>query len=123
VVKKTPLSKKRRGPAPTGVGTPQLVRIHDRQLAEIDAWAVRQDDKISRPEAIRRLVEIGLKARTPPNKVSIEFYPMKRAAELAVQAIDEMIDCNAPPEERDRRRLRLTKGPSEFREYRVDQPK
>jgi predicted transcriptional regulator len=61
--KKTRISKKR-GPAPTGVGNPQLVRIHDKQLAEIDAWAADQNDnKISRPEAIRRLVELGLKAK------------------------------------------------------------
>jgi hypothetical protein len=63
VKKKTPISKKRRGPAPTGVGRPQLVRIHDKQLAEIDAWAGDQQGKISRPEAIRRLVELGLKAK------------------------------------------------------------
>jgi len=60
--KKTPISKKRRGPAPTGVGKAQLVRIHDKQLAEIDAW--RESHEVSsRPEAIRRLVELGLKAK------------------------------------------------------------
>ena len=58
--KKTPISKKRRGPAPTGVGKAQLVRIHDKQLAEIDAWVGHQHEAISRPEAIRRLVELGL---------------------------------------------------------------
>jgi hypothetical protein len=62
-MKKAPISKKRRGPVPTGVGNPQLVRIHDKQLAEIDAWADDQEGKLSRPEAIRRLVEIGLKAK------------------------------------------------------------
>jgi hypothetical protein len=61
--KKTPISKKRRGPAPTGVGKAQLVRIHDKQLAEIDAWAGNQEGSLSRPEAIRRLVELGLKAK------------------------------------------------------------
>jgi hypothetical protein len=31
--------------------------------ATVDKWASRQDDKPGRSEAIRRLVELGLKAR------------------------------------------------------------
>jgi hypothetical protein len=54
------MSKKRRGPAPTGVGEPQLVRMHARQLEQIDLWAAAQSEKMTRPEAIRRLVERGL---------------------------------------------------------------
>jgi hypothetical protein len=50
-------------PKTTGSGQPQVVRMHDQQIAEIDAWIVMQDVEISRPEAIRRLVEIGLKAK------------------------------------------------------------
>ena len=50
-------------PKTTGSGQPQVVRMHDRQIAAIDAWTVMQDVEISRPEAIRRLVEIGLKAK------------------------------------------------------------
>ena len=46
-----------------------------------------------------------------------------RAQELATQAIEKMIDPAAPPEERAQRKHRLTKGPSEFREDRVDLPK
>ncbi len=33
------------------------------ELQSIDEWIARQDVKIERPEAIRRLVEIGLKAK------------------------------------------------------------
>ena len=33
------------------------------QLEAIDDWIEAQGEKISRPEAIRRLVEIGLKTR------------------------------------------------------------
>jgi hypothetical protein len=50
-------------PVTTGPGEPQVVRMHDEQLAAIDAWIADHDEKISRPEAIRRLVEIGLKAK------------------------------------------------------------
>jgi hypothetical protein len=37
--------------------------MHDHQIASIDAWIAMQDDEMSRPEAIRRLVEIGLKSK------------------------------------------------------------
>jgi hypothetical protein len=39
------------------------------------------------------------------------------------QGLDNMEDATAAPEERAQRRRRLTKGPLEFREDRVDQPK
>jgi hypothetical protein len=32
------------------------------EMQSIDAWIARQDVKLDRPEAIRRLVEIGLRA-------------------------------------------------------------
>jgi hypothetical protein len=50
-------------PETTGPGQPQVVRMHDEQIAEIDNWIVEQGAAISRPEAIRRLVEIGLKGK------------------------------------------------------------
>lgn len=37
--------------------------MHDQQIASIDAWIAMQEIEISRPEAIRRLVEVGLKAK------------------------------------------------------------
>jgi cytochrome c553 len=50
-------------PRTTGAGQPQVVRMHDQQIAEIDAWIAAQGTVISRPEAIRRLVGLGLKPR------------------------------------------------------------
>jgi hypothetical protein len=50
-------------PKTTGPGQPQVVRMHDEQVAMIDAWIAMQGQSISRPEAIRMLVEIGLKAK------------------------------------------------------------
>jgi hypothetical protein len=91
-------------------------------MASLDAWSARQDDTPNRSEAMRRLVELGLKARTPAKPVA--KTPNKiRAAELAAKVVDKMIDPSAPADERDRRRRRLTKGPLEFREDRVDLPK
>jgi hypothetical protein len=39
-------------------------RSDDHQITETDAWIAKQEAEISRPEAIRRLVEIGLKAKS-----------------------------------------------------------
>lgn len=59
----TLLSKKRRGPKPTGVGTLIGVRLQPESLEAVDAWRKKQDDLPSRPEAIRRLVEVALSAK------------------------------------------------------------
>jgi hypothetical protein len=32
-------------------------------MQSVDEWIARQDGKLDRPEAIRRLVELGLKAK------------------------------------------------------------
>ena len=47
------------------MGTLIGVRLLDEPLAALDAWIVKQKDiDLTRPEAIRRLVEIGLKAKS-----------------------------------------------------------
>jgi hypothetical protein len=61
--KQTVLAKKRRGPAPTGKGVQVVVRLQPDPLSALDRWASKQDDKPTRAEAIRRLVEIGLRAK------------------------------------------------------------
>jgi hypothetical protein len=60
---------------------------------------------------------------TAPEKPVNKPGRRQRAQELAANAIEKMIDPAAPPEERAQRKHRLTKGPSEFREDRVDRPK
>jgi hypothetical protein len=61
--KKTVLAKKKRGPAPTGKGVQVVVRMQPAPLSALDAWAANQKDGPTRAEAIRRLVELGLKAK------------------------------------------------------------
>ena len=57
-------ANKRGRPVTTGTGTIVGVRMLDRPLAELDAWIAKQKEPdLSRPEAIRRLVELGLKAK------------------------------------------------------------
>jgi hypothetical protein len=55
---------KRPGPGRPATGTDpaRTIRLSDAFIAQVDAWAAAQDDEPGRSEAIRRLVEIGLKA-------------------------------------------------------------
>jgi len=119
--KRTVLAKKRRGPAPTGKGVQVVVRLQPDPLRALDGWAAKQNDHPTRAEAIRRLVEIGLTVRTKSKQPPAARA--ERAKELAAKAIEKILDPSAPPEERAQRRRRLTKGPSEFRDDRVDLPK
>jgi hypothetical protein len=84
--------------------------------AAIVRWAENQPDMPTLSEATRRLVELGLTVKTPARPVGKSDRRL-RAEELAAKAIEK------PPEERTKRRRRLTKGPPEFREDRVDLPK
>jgi hypothetical protein len=39
------------------------MRLSDEFISSVDNWAAKQADKPGRSEAIRRLVELGLKAK------------------------------------------------------------
>jgi hypothetical protein len=56
-------TKKRGRPKSTGRGELVGVRLLPEPLAALDAWIAKQREELSRPEAIRRLVEAGLKAK------------------------------------------------------------
>ena len=117
------LPKPNKGGRPaTGREPVRTMRLSDEFIAKVDAWAEKQDDHPGRTEAIRRLVELGLRVKTEEKPVRRPGRRL-RARELATEAIEKISDPTAPPEERAQRRRRLTKGPSEFREARVDQPK
>jgi hypothetical protein len=60
--RKRVLPKKRGRPA-TGNDPVRSFRMSDELVAVIDAWSANQEDRPSRAEAIRRLVELGLKAK------------------------------------------------------------
>jgi hypothetical protein len=56
-------TRKSRGRPSTGAESVHL-RVLPDQFAAIDAWIAKQKEpELTRPEAIRRLVEIGLKAK------------------------------------------------------------
>ena len=117
-------TKKKRGrPATTGRGTQVGERWHPTELAAIDAWIASSPDKnITRAHAIRRLVALGLRVKSPAQPIGKPGRRL-RAQELATKTIERILDPGAPAEERALRRRRLTKGPTEFREDRVDLPR
>jgi hypothetical protein len=116
------ITKKRRGrPVTTGKGTLIGVRLLDEPLASLDAWIGKQKEpELTRPEAIRRLVELGL---TVKSAVRPTAKAAARAAELAAKAIDKHADTSAPSAERESRKNKLLKGPSVFRDVRKDRAK
>jgi len=97
----------------------RAIRLSDGFLDKVDHWATQQEDQPGRSEAIRRLIEFGLvswhKAAGRPSAKNAG-----KAKDLAAKTIDRLEDSVAPAEERASRKLRLLKGPEEFREFRVD---
>jgi hypothetical protein len=63
MAKTSVVPKKKRGPAPTGKGIQIGMRWHGPELTMIDDWVAVQSKPYTRSEAIRRLVELGLKAK------------------------------------------------------------
>jgi len=120
-MKKSIAVKPKRGRPATGRDPFVGIRLPAALIEDIQAWSDKHE-AASRSEAIRRLVEFGLNVKTPARPVGTPGRKF-RAQELAAKAIEKIIDPSAPPEERAERRRRLTKGPSEFREDRVDLPK
>ena len=49
---------------PAVTGDPVMVRIQPDMAKALDDWRRQQEDLPGRPEAIRRLVDLGLKAKT-----------------------------------------------------------
>jgi phosphosulfolactate synthase (CoM biosynthesis protein A) len=95
------------------------VRLSAEVTQLVDKWA--EVEKVSRSEAIRRLVELGLtvkpaKGREPSKKTD-------RAAELASKVIGEQMGAGASADQRSSRTRRLLKGPSIVRNVRKDRGK
>jgi hypothetical protein len=89
------------------------------ELEPIDSWRRGQSELPSRTEAIRRLVELGL-GSAPTAKPSSK-KSVSKATALAAEQIDRLQrDKPVSGDERARRKRRLLKGPSEFRNIRKD---
>ena len=97
------------------------VKLSEGLTADVDAWAEAHDTV--RSDAIRQLVELGLRAA----EVSAAPVPVGcdpgELEDLAVRQIDRLLDPSLPTAERERRIRRLTEGPPEFSDERIDLPK
>jgi hypothetical protein len=105
-------------------GTLVGVRLQSEQIKAIDAWAAKQSPPVTRPEAIRGMVDamLHILAKDPGEKPKAGKQAA-RASEMAAQTIERKLDPAVAADERAQRRGRLTKGPLEFRDDRVDLPK
>ena len=98
------------------------IRIAPDELKSLDAWIKSQPaPRPTRQEAILRLVKQALAGAQPQQKRSKEAA--SKARDMARQELDRLGDASVPADERERRKRRLTKGPSEFRDMRTDLPK
>jgi hypothetical protein len=88
-------------------------------INQVEAWAARNN--ATRSEAIRSLVELGLAGSRPIKERSPKAAA--KATDMASQQIDALADSSATHEERQQRKRRLLKGPTEFRDIREDLPK
>jgi hypothetical protein len=55
--------QKKRGRPATGRDPAVTIRLPEKVLALVERWAMSQEDHPPRSQAIRRLVELGLKAK------------------------------------------------------------
>jgi hypothetical protein len=94
------------------------VKLSEGLTAEVDAWAEAHD--MSRSDAIRQLVQLGLGASTPAARPASAPRDPLDIEGLAVRQIDQLLDPSLSTEERERRIRRLTEGPPEFADARID---
>ena len=107
----------------TGREAISAVKLSQRLTAEVDAWA--EAHNAVRSDAIRQLLELGLRASSvlPPQEGrSIRDHEAEIEQQATAQ-IDMLLDPSLPPDERERRKRRLIDGPPEFSGERIDLPK
>jgi hypothetical protein len=121
-IEDTPKKKQRGRPSTGGRREGVMVRLEPTHFEALDAWIKGTSPTMSRPEAIRRLVELGLIVKTQAMPASKPDRTL-RAQELAWKTVEKLVDPAAAPEERAQRQRRLTKGPEEFQEVRLDRPR
>jgi len=66
---------KKRGRPATGRGEQVQVRLQPMLLKQIDLWRGNRGDAPSRPEAIRRLIQLGLAAHPARRPVPLHHSP------------------------------------------------
>jgi len=97
-----------------------MVRVQPDMAKQLDDWRRIQDDLPGRPEAIRRLVEIGLANASPMKPKAAPPANAKRAEEMVAKVIDGVMPLGTPAEERKVRRRKILERPSTVRGARID---
>lgn len=97
------------------------VKLSEGLTADVDAWAEAHDTV--RSDAIRQLVELGLSAKPSVGRVGTIRRDPVEIEHAAVKQIGQLLDPALPTGERERRIRRLTEGPPEFTDERIDLPK
>jgi hypothetical protein len=108
----------RKSPAAKSRAAAITVRPSRDLLERLDRWIAAQEDAVSRAEAVRRLAELGLDNAGVSSKAEKPSHSAEQAAGMAGDMIDYLGDRSATREDREQRKRRLVKGPSEFREIR-----
>jgi Arc/MetJ-type ribon-helix-helix transcriptional regulator len=97
------------------------VQLSQSLTAAIDAWAEARH--LNRSDAIRQLIELGLKAMPAPSMHRMVQQHSGEIEDEAISRIRAMLDPSLSAEERERRIRRLIEGPPEFADQRIDLPK
>lgn len=97
------------------------VKMSERLTADVDAWAAAH--RMVRSDAICELIELGLRAMPSTGSIGCAHCDPVSIEDLAVRQIGELLDPSLPIDERERRIRRLTEGPPEFSDERIDLPK
>jgi hypothetical protein len=95
MTQETVVTKKRRGPAPTGKGTQLGLRLQPPTLSQLDAWISAQPEpRPSRPEAVRLLLQRGLQPEQAGETLRAAYERLWR------EIIQDAQDPDKPEEER-----------------------
>ena len=95
-----------------------VVKLPAELMTRVDGWAIA--NSINRSDAIQRLIEMGLNSETMARH-ALQQDAIAIEHQSALQ-LDQLIDPDTPQEERHRRIHRLTDGPPEFVNLRIDLP-
>jgi len=103
--------------AASGDSDPATIVLHGLR-AQIEAWAARQHDTPDFPEAVGRLLRLGLARRLTGRTRRTSKSPT--ASTMAALELDRQGDSAASADQRSDRKKQLIEGPEEFRASRLD---
>jgi predicted DNA-binding protein len=121
MTKSNKVHPKKRGRPATGKDPLVSARLPQAMVERLEGWAAHNG--VTRSEAVRALVDLGLAAKGEAKPPSTAVRHARRgkadhASSMAGSAIDRLSDQSATTQEQANRKRRLVRGPSEFRDIR-----